>query len=96
MKTFVLTEQAAIDIDEMWEYIAANNIDAADRIRDELYTAMQRLADMPGIGHVRLDLVDERHRFWVVHRYFIIYRSDTDPLQIIRVLNGARDIPNIL
>lgn len=92
MKRFVLTEQADADINEMWEYIAENNIDTADKIRDELYTAMQKLADMPGMGHTRLDLADEHHRFWVTSPYVIVYRGDTEPLQIIRVLHGARNI----
>lgn len=96
MKRFVLTEQAEVDVDEIWEYIAENNIDTADRIREQLYAAMQKLADMPGMGHLRLDLADERHRFWVVRPYVIVYRPDTHPLQIIRVLHGAQDIERLL
>ena len=69
MKRFVLTEQAKLDVFEAWEYIAENNIDAADRVRDELYAAMQKLATMPNLGHVRLDLADERQRFWTVRGF---------------------------
>ncbi|PSB49207.1 type II toxin-antitoxin system RelE/ParE family toxin [Cyanosarcina cf. burmensis CCALA 770] len=96
MKTFVLTEQAALDVESIWDYIADNSIDAADRARDELYAAMQKLAQMPGMGHLRLDLADERHRFWTVYPYLIVYRPNTQPLQILRVLHGARDIRSIL
>ncbi len=95
MKAFVLTEQAATDVDEIWEYVAENSIDTADRIRVALYGAMQKLADMPGMGHRRLDFADDQHRFWVVSPYVIVYRQDTEPLQIIRVLHGARDIQSL-
>lgn len=96
MKHFVLTEQAETDIFQAWEYVAETNPEAADRLRDNLYDAMQKLADMPGMGHVRLELADSRHRFWFVRPYLILYRPDTNPLQILRVLHGARDIENLL
>ena len=96
MEKFILTELAAADLDEIWEYIAESNLDAADQLIDDLYKAMQKLADMPGMGRTRLTLADERHRFWVVNPYLIVYRADTQPLQIIRVLHGARDIENLL
>jgi plasmid stabilization system protein ParE len=96
MKRFVLTEQAEADLNEAWEYVAESNLDAADQLREELYTAMQKLADMPGMGRLRLELADERHRFWIVRPYVIVYRHDTNPLQIIRIIHGARDIENLL
>ncbi|NET56621.1 MAG: type II toxin-antitoxin system RelE/ParE family toxin [Symploca sp. SIO2E6] len=57
---------------------------------------MNKLADMPGMGNYRQELADERHRFWVVNPYLVVYRADTKPLQIIRVIHGARDIENLL
>ena len=57
---------------------------------------MQKLAELPGMGRTRLALADESHRFWVINPYLIVYRPETSPLQIIRVLHGARDIENLL
>ena len=51
---------------------------------------------MPGIGHLRVDLADRRHRFFLVYSYLIVYRSQTKPLQVIRVLHAARDVQEIL
>lgn len=53
---------------------------------------MQLLADNPGIGHVRLDLTDADVRFWSVFKYLVIYRPETKPLEIVRVLHGRRDV----
>ena len=57
---------------------------------------MVKLAKTPGIGHWREELTDKRHRFFTVYSYLIVYRTETKPLQIIRVLHAARDLRNIL
>jgi antitoxin ParD1/3/4 len=87
---FVLTPQAEQDLFEIWEHIAEGSIDNADRVRDQLFDAFQKLADMPGMGHVREDLADRRHLFWPIHSFLVVYRPDTKPLQIIAVVHGAR------
>jgi antitoxin ParD1/3/4/toxin ParE1/3/4 len=48
------------------------------------------------MGHVREELADRRHRFFVVYSYLIVYRYETDPLQVIRILHAARDVQSIL
>jgi plasmid stabilization system protein ParE len=96
MKRFVLTARAQQDVSDIWDYIACDNIDAADRVLDALNKAMIKLAKNPGIGHWREELTDRRHRFLLVYSYLIVYRHETTPLQIIRVLHAARDIPSIL
>jgi antitoxin ParD1/3/4/toxin ParE1/3/4 len=57
---------------------------------------MQMLADNPEVGHLRTDLAPEPLRFWTIYSYMIIYRPETSPLQIIRILHGARDIKDML
>jgi plasmid stabilization system protein ParE len=36
MSGFVLHPEAYTDLDDIWEYIAADNLDAADRVREEI------------------------------------------------------------
>jgi len=43
MNEFVLHPEAFNDLDEIWEYIAAENLDAADRVLDEIYDAIGSL-----------------------------------------------------
>lgn len=57
---------------------------------------MRLLAERPGIGHTRTDLADETVRFWPVFSYLVIYRPDTNPIQIVRVLRGKRDVRRLL
>lgn len=95
-KPFVLTPRAEQDIADIWDYIAADSIDAADRVLTALEKAMRSLAKTPGAGHGREELADQRHRFLLVYSYLIVYRFQTKPLQIIRVLHAARDVQAIL
>jgi toxin ParE1/3/4 len=96
MKRFVLTPRAKQDINEIWDYIADDNIEAAERVLGALEAAMLKLAKSPTIGHWREELTDRRHRFFLVFSYLIVYRHETKPLQIIRVIHAARDVQSIL
>ncbi len=96
MSRFSLTPSACQDLAEIESYIAQDSPDAARRVILELQTAMQRPAEYPSLGHRRPDVDDPRYRFWVVYSYLIVYIPDTDPLQIIRVVNGYRDLPTAL
>jgi plasmid stabilization system protein ParE len=92
----ILSAEALADLDEIWLYIARDNLTAADRVIDEIYEAIYKLAEFPGAGHLREDLIDEPLRFWSVHHYLIIYRAEAQPIEIVRVLSGYRDISQIL
>ena len=69
MSGYILSPLAAQDLDDIWEFIAHDNLDAADRILEEMYEAVQRLVRMPLIGHFREDLADRSHRFWPVRAF---------------------------
>ncbi len=88
MAEFVLTPAAEGDIVGILDYIEEDNPPAAVRVRDALLDAMRLLAERPGIGHMRVDLADEVVRFWPVFSYLVIYRPDTKPIEIVRVLQG--------
>ncbi len=96
MKGYVLTPSAKRDINDIWDYISSDNIGAADRVRDALESAIVKLAKNPGVGHWREELADKRHRFLLVYSYLIVYRHETKPLQIVRVLHAARDVQSML
>jgi len=95
MKRFRLSPEAAQDIREIWVYIAADSIKAARRVRLQILDACQTIARNPGIGHRREDLTDKPVLFWSTGSYLIIYAARR-PVEIVRVLHGARDIPSLL
>jgi plasmid stabilization system protein ParE len=94
---YLISPAAKSDLVEIRDYLAKQaNRQIAARVLRELRDAMQRVADVPGIGHLRHDLADESLRFYRVYRYLIIYRPEATPLAIVRVLHGARDVQSIL
>lgn len=95
MKQVQLSRTAYQDLAEIWRYIAEHNIDAADRVRDELELAMRQLAEMPGMGHQRQDVTDPTIRFWRIFTYLIAYRVESDALYVLRVVHGARNFRQI-
>ena len=92
MKGFVLTRLARRDLEEIWRYFSDDSVAAANRILIPLEHGIRNLAKNPGIGHLREDLADRRHRFYLVGSHLIVYRHGTKPLQIIRILHASRDV----
>jgi plasmid stabilization system protein ParE len=85
MAAFRLTPSAAEHIGDIVGFIAADDEDAFDL-----------LASRPGIGHVREDLTDRPLKFWSVYSYLVVYDPAGDPLTIVAVPHGARDVAQIL
>ena len=96
MKDYVLASAAELDLDAIWEYIAVDNVDAADRWMAKLFDAFEAIARTPGMGHVRRDLTSLPVLFWPVGAYLIVYRAQPEQIQIVAVTQGARDIPAFL
>jgi plasmid stabilization system protein ParE len=96
MSGYVLGVDADFDLDDIWEYIAADNINAADRWIGKLFDAFDALGLNPGIGHRREDLTSEMVLLWPVGSYLIIYRVRNSTVEIVAVTQGSRDIPAFL
>jgi plasmid stabilization system protein ParE len=48
------------------------------------------------LAHAREDLTDRPLKFWTVYSYLVVYDPAGDPLTIVAVLHGARDVAQIL
>jgi len=96
MTSFRLSPEAAQDLIEIYEYIAQDSLEAAERVRLELLEAIRKLAQTPGMGHAREDLSKRQVLFWPVRAYQIIYRSAEKPLEVVAVLHGKRNLRRIL
>lgn len=96
MTTYVLSSDAELDLNEIWEYIARDDIEAADRWIDKLFEAFESLGKRSGLGHPRTDLTAHHVLFWPVGAYLIIYRAQRQPIEIVAVTQGSRNIPSFL
>ncbi len=90
MSGYAFHPDAVADLDEIWEYIAKDNIDAAEGVVDDIFAALRTLVTAPHIGHRRPDLTARPLRFHVARdQYLIAYAPDEKPLWIVAVLHGA-------
>ncbi|MBZ0252628.1 MAG: type II toxin-antitoxin system RelE/ParE family toxin [Candidatus Methylomirabilis sp.] len=97
MTSYTLSPQAAAALREIWEHIAEDSLDAADRVLERFAEAFERLAERPHVGHYREDLTGGKTlKLWSVHAYLIVYDPDTRPLEIGRIFHGSRDIASLL
>jgi plasmid stabilization system protein ParE len=66
--------EAVLDLDEIWDFIAAGSPQAADRLIEEILASLDRLLIFPGHGHRRPDLTLRPLRFILVREYLIASR----------------------
>ena|SRR5579864_7192194 len=86
-----ITPRATLDLIEIWNYIADDSVEAADRFVDEIHEAMQNLCRHPGMGRQREELAP-RLRSFPFQRYILFYRVNPKTLEVVRVIHGARDV----
>ena len=86
---------ALADFDALYDYIAHENPRAAAPVLRSLDHSIQLLADQPKLGkvfhHRRLRL-----RLLTHGEYLVFYRECPGVIEIVRVIHGRRNIPDIL
>ena len=93
------TEAAVRDLEELISYIAADSPLNAERILDKLEKRAQTLESTPVRGRVVPELAHFGIRNWRelnVKPYRIIYRIDEDTVNVLAVLDGRRDLQDLL
>ena len=96
MMGYVVTPEATAELFQIWLYIAKDSEEIADRVESEFYNKFASLAMQPGQGHRRRDYTKADVLFFPLYSYLIAYRQVTDPLQILGIVHGAREIKRLL
>ena len=91
MSGYAFHPEAFTDLNEIWEFIAEDNIDAADQLIADMFDAVSGLVPFPHQGHRRPDLTGRPLRFILVRDYLIAYAPDENPLWVVGVLHGRRN-----
>ena len=100
MSSFRLTSDAENDLNLIWDFIAQDNLEAANRVLNELQGAMELLAEMPEMAQKRpgLSKIYPNLRAWPLPdypNYLVFYLPVEDRIMVIRILHGARNIVDI-
>lgn len=96
MNAYVLSQDAEQDLDDLWDYVADESIDAADRLIGLIFDTFEEVARFPRMGHKREDLTKFPVLFWPVGNYLVIYRGIQSPIEIVGIVHGKRDVPAFL
>ena len=95
MNRLVVSRQAQLDLRDIADYIARDNPDRAETFVEELLEVMETVRVRPASFRFR----DEWHselRSANHQGYQIIFKDREAVVEILRIIHGARDIPNIL
>jgi len=84
--------EAGRDLEEVEEYISHDNPDAAARLILSIREKCELLSRQPEIGSDRSELFLNLRGF-PVGNYLIFYLLGKNGIEVVRVLHGARDIP---
>jgi len=94
MSRAIFAPAAEADLEAIVDHIAADNPVAADEFIARLEDLAARLAEMPGTGRARFDLLPNLRSFRL-GRYLLFYRATTGGIEVVRVLHGARYFPTL-
>ncbi|ABQ25686.1 type II toxin-antitoxin system RelE/ParE family toxin [Geotalea uraniireducens] len=95
-----LTAQAERDLLDIYRYVAANDAPAkAEGLLDNLEKVIESLETLPQRGHCppeleRIGMMEYRELFFKPYR--VIYRITGKDVCVYAVLDGRRDIPDLL
>ena len=93
-----LSPAARRDLLGAMRWISQDNPAAARALRDSVAKAASHMGTYEQFGVLRPDLADRPYRFVMPtgFPYVIVYNSDRRPPLIVRILHGARDLPEVL
>lgn len=96
MLRVVRTPTAARELDEIFDEIAirGGRPATAERLIRDIGDKCQLYASQPNMGTARPDLGDDL-RIFSHKRYVVVYRPLPDGIEVLRVVDGARDYPSL-
>ena len=91
----LITPLAGFDLEEIGDYIAQDNPARAGSFVAELRAQCEKICRNPA-GYRRRPELSDGLRSCAHGNYVIFFASTAEQVTIIRILHGARDIPEVL
>ena len=93
----IISETAINDMSNIFEFIAKDNIVAAQKLIESIENTFDRIRIFPNSGFQKASYIKRNIRVAIVEgHYQIIYSATSDIVYIYRVLSGYQDICNEL
>jgi plasmid stabilization system protein ParE len=96
--TCIVKGRARLDLKGHWQYIARDNVEAADRLLRAAEDTFNFIAEHPTLGSQRSfrKIVGVRSRAVTGFKnYLVFYQMRGERVVILRVLHGMRDLPRL-
>ncbi len=94
MSSYSFSDEAVRDLDEICEYIAQNNPNAASKLFDTIRQKCKTVAGFPNMGKSYEKLASGLRGF-VVEDYLVFYYPRINGIDIARVVNGYQDLESL-
>ncbi len=94
MKDLLFTKASMQDLEGIYDYIALDNVESANKLIKKFQKCWQLIADKPSLGSKRNKFIKGLQSI-TEGNYVIFYRKNLNNIEIIRILHGARDIEKI-
>ncbi len=94
MINYVISPLASRDLDEIFDYFASRSIDAGDQFIDDFNKKCQNLVSFPNIGKSYAEIKPSL-RGIPLSGYIIFYQVTISSIEIVRVVNGYRDLESL-
>ncbi len=92
MSQLRLTPKARADLDAIWDYTVKHwGVEQAEAYLLSLGETMKLLANQPGLGR-NIDDIQEGYSKFPAASHILIFSSQTDIVEIVRILHKSMDV----
>ena len=98
MNRYIIADEAIQDLQDISDYFLRNNLEAGEQFLQAFNARCRQLVRFPNLGrsyaHIRPDLLGLSLRGFII-LYIVTNNDDAIGIEILRVVNGRRDLENI-
>jgi toxin ParE1/3/4 len=90
---YILSLPALADLDEILAYLSVRSPSAARCFLADFEACFERIGSHPEIGHLQRFPTEAPARFAVVGDFHVVYEAASQPVVVLRIIHGKRDLP---
>ncbi len=94
MSSYSFSDDAVQDLDEICEYIARTNINAANQLFDAIRERCRVVAEFPNMGK-SYNKLSPGLRGVIINDYIVFYYPRAEGIDVVRVVSGYRDLKSL-
>ena len=96
MAQIIWTEPALENLNDLAEYIAVSNPQAAKQLVQKVFDKVERLEQFPDSGRIPVEISTLNYRELIVNPCRVFYKVENESVYILHVLRQERDLRKFL